>query len=441
MIVKLIIYITFAISFYGVFAISWLPAVAYWTVSLLQPHYIWVVDLQGIPASKYLAIFSILAWAKMAVAGKIDFSVYKRKQNFILLSMWLLVHLSDRFSPYPVYFAGTRAEIVLSAMNSIMILYFVTLGLITSAEFSEQALKACAVVFTFVIVYYIYWANYQYFTYNWAEFFNGRLTGPDNSPYRDENALAVFVVMGMPLILFGIFVVKQKYQKIILLGLLPLLWHSLFLFGSRGSLIAVAVATILAARLTKSKAFNKLLIVGLVGAVLTQGGAILNRSAETVDKAQDSEETKPLNPRLVSWEVAFKLIKNYPLLGAGSQRFQMAAHEMFPGESVHVAHNTFLNFSANCGLPVGLLYLFLFWLAYKNYVYCVKNGISEYPLLDYLNKACSVSLVGFFIGAIFLDLIIFESFYFILLLNLAKSHVFERMINKKQQTPIETTIG
>jgi hypothetical protein len=419
--------VTFAVSFFGIFVAPWLPAIAYWAVSLMQPQYIWPYDLKGISASKYLAILAILAWLKTASAGNIDFSVYKQKQNFVLLSMWIIFHLSDIFSPFPIYFAGTRADIVLSAINSIMILYFIGLGLITSPLMAEKALKIAAIMFALIVTYYVYWANEHYFSYNWSQFFQGRLMGPPGSPYRDQNVLATMVVMGMPFLLFGAFYIKKRWQQLATLAVLPLLWHSLFLFGSRGSLIALVVTTLIASRLIKSKILNKVLILGLIGAVLSQGGSILNRSTDTVAAANgDSEE--PLNPRLVSWSVGMKLIKDYPLLGAGTQRFQMAAKTMYPGESVHVAHNTLINFSANCGIPMGLLFLLLFLFSYQNYRFCVNNQIERYPVFDYLNKSCSVALIGFFIGAFFLDLIIFEAFYFVLMINIAKLHIFSQKL-------------
>jgi O-antigen ligase len=124
--------------------------------------------------------------------------------------------------------------------------------------------------------------------------------------------------------------------------------------------------------------------------------------------------------------VGKKLILEYPLLGAGPQRFQMASMQLFPGESVHVAHNTFINFSANTGLPVGLLFLSMFWFNYKNFQYCKKNKIEKYPILDFVDKSCASALIAYFIAALFLDMIIFEAFYFILMLNLAKRFVFEK---------------
>jgi O-antigen ligase len=77
------------------------------------------------------------------------------------------------------------------------------------------------------------------------------------------------------------------------------------------------------------------------------------------------EPEKPINPRLISWEAGLKLIPKYPILGAGVQKFEAATRAHFPGMTPHVAHNTFLNFSVNAGLPTGLLFLSLIYIGWK----------------------------------------------------------------------------
>jgi len=283
-------------------------------------------------------------------------------------------------------------------------------------------------------------------------FASGRLKSPSGTSIGDQNALSALLVMGMPFLLIGYFYVKSKMLKLFCLGMIPILWHSLFLFGSRGALIALAVTTYFALKMlgehkreelqfVKFKQvglFKKIIVLGFIAAVFTQGGIMLSRTTETADRAtQDSVES--INPRLVSWTVGKKLILDFPLLGVGPQRFQMASGTLYPGESAHVAHNTFINFAANTGLPVGFLFLSMFWFSYKNFQYCKINQIEKYPILDFVDKSCASSLIAYFVAALFLDMIIFEAFYFILMLNLAKRFIFEKelkiaaefIINKK----------
>jgi hypothetical protein len=446
---KITVYLILLYAILSLLLNPWIPLLVYYLNGIMQPQFIWPWTFPefSISVSKILAIASILALIKSMLSGQVDFAIYKSKQNLALVAIWILMHLSDAMSPFPEYFAGVKSHIVLSAMDTIVILYFVGLGILSNQEMYEKAFKNLSIMFAFITIYYIYWSNDMYFSDRWDMFTNGRLNSPRGTSIGDQNALSTLIIMGMPFLLIGYFYIKNKMLKLFCLALIPVLWHSIFLFGSRGAMIALVVTTFAALRMLGApgvdgstslqfkhvELFKKLIFVGFIAAALTQGGIMLTRTSETADRARQQSE-EPLNPRLVSWMVGKKLILEYPLLGAGPQRFQMASKQLFPGESVHVAHNTFLNFSANTGLPVGLLFLSMFWFNYKNFLYCKKNKIEKYPILDYVDKSCASALIAYFVGALFLDMIIFEAFYFILMLNLAKRFVFEKQLKRASST-------
>ena len=427
-----LVYLILAYIFIKMFKSPSVAAVAYLTFGIMQPQYIWFWHFDKLPmsTSKILAIFTIIAWIMALLNKKINFDIYKKKQNFVLLTMWILIHLSNIFSPFPVYSAGVPAEIVLSTLNTIMILYFLSIGLLVS----ETALKALSITLVITVVYYVYWSNNQYLSYNWSQFKSGRLMGPQGSIYRDENVFSTIFMVGAPFILYSFFYVKNNLLKYSVFIVIPLLWHSLFLAGSRGAMLATVVSTFITSRLSKSKVFDKILIVGFIAALLTQGGAMLNRSNETLEASQDSSIEEPLNPRIISWKHGLSHIKNHPFLGVGPQRFQHATRVYFPQSIPHVAHNTFISLAAHSGLIVGLLYTYLFWLSYKSYKFCVNNGVEKYPIIDYVNKATITSLAGVFICAIFLNLEIFEPFYYLLVMSLIKQQVFENKLAEEEST-------
>lgn len=422
----ILVYLILAYIFIKMFKSPWVAALGYLTFGIMQPQYIWFWHFDGLPmsTSKILAIFTILAWFIALVNKKVNFEVYKKKQNVVLLLMWILIHLSHIFSPFPIYSAGVPAEIVLDTLNSIMILYFFSIGLLVS----ESALKALSITLVITVVYYVYWSNFQYLSSNWSQFNNGRLMGPRGSIYRDENFFSTIFMVGVPFILYSFFYIKSHILKYSIFIIIPLLWHALFLAGSRGAMLATIVSTFIASRLSKSKVFDKILIIGFIVALLTQGGSMLNRSSETMAASQNSSTEEKLDPRIVSWQHGISHIKNHMFLGVGPQRFQHATKVYFPLSVSHVAHNTLISLSAHSGLLVGLLYLYLYWLSYKSYKFCVKNGVEKYPIIDYVNKATTTALAGVFICAIFLNLEIFEPFYYLLVISIVKQQVFENKL-------------
>jgi hypothetical protein len=364
---------------------------------------------------------AILVFMFQAVNKKLDFSVYRYKQNLLLIIFWLMFNLSDYFSPIGAFTSATSAELVLSNFNIIILMYFISLPLINS----EQALKVLALLFAGLLLYYVYWSNTQYFDYNIRQFNQGRLMGPFKSPYSDENKFAMVFVTGMPFLLFGIFYFRSLILRAVFgLGLL-FLWHSIILTGSRGALLSVAAATLFAYLIIKSRVFGIMLVCGLIAAVIYQGGQLRDRSTETLETANTQTE-EAIDPRVQSWDTGIELIKLHPLLGVGVQRFQQATRIYFPSRPAYVAHNTFLNFAANSGLLNGIIYLSFYWLQFKRFRKIRKSEVDPKSTMSYVNNSTMVAFTGFYVGSMFLDLIIFEPFYFLLLLGMLTEHIHNK---------------
>lgn len=391
---------------------------AYYLMSVMAPQYIWFWVFDGVRAFTVAAGTTILVFMWQTLHKKLDFSVYRYKQNLFLLILWIMFNLSDVFSPLGTYSAATSSGLVLNNFNTIILMYFISLPLINS----EQALKVLVMLFAGLVLYYVYWANTQYFEWNMRQFLNGRLMGPFKSPYSDENKFAMLFVTGMPFLLFGIFYFRSLILRAVFgLGLL-FLWHSIILTGSRGALVATALATLFAYLIIKSRIFGIFLVVGLFAAVIYQGGQLLTRTTNTVEASAKLSEKK-LDPRLQSWETGLGLIAKYPLLGVGVQRFQAATRVFYPGKTPYVAHNTFLNFAANSGLINGLIYLSFYWLQFKRFRRIRASAEDPNSIISYINNSTMVAYTGFYAGSMFLDLIIFEPFYFLLLIGMLTEHI------------------
>jgi O-antigen ligase len=401
---------------------------AYSIMSIMAPQYIWPWVFEGIPAFTIVAGSTLLAFGLALLFGKIDFSVYRHKQNVLLIILCVFFNLSDVFSPFQEYSSLTSADLVLNTFNTIILMYFVALPLVSKQEY----LKIIFILFIGIIVYYVYWSNDAYFNFDPRRFgYGSRLYGPYKSPYRDQNVFAAIFVIGMPFLLFGFFYFKSIFVKGLLgfAGLFAL--HSVILTGSRGALVGISVVVIFSYFLIKSRGFGVLLIVGFIAAIMYQGGQLLDRTTNTIEVAQEESEAS-IDPRIQSWLVGIELIQKFPVLGVGVQRFQQATRVYFPQNHAYVAHNTFLNFAANTGIISGLIYLYFYLINFRNFRFAIKNGIEEEPLLDLFNKVFMTSLTGFYVCSMFLDLIIFEGFYFLLMLNLLKDHIFRKHLAEKK---------
>lgn len=428
---RLLLLILLFVTAISLLTAPWITGLAYVANSLIQPQYIWPWVFDGIPVFRITAGLAIIGLMFGIAQGKLDLTIYKQKQNFYVILLWLLMHLSHQFTNYPEAPASVSPELVLSTLNSIMVMYFVLLPLCMK----ENALKALCYVFISAGLYYTYWANSAYLNQEWWRFVQGRLTGPYRSPYNDANVLSTLIVMTMPFIILMVYRVKSVIYKAAFLLPLPLLWHALILLSSRGALLATVVTIVALAFVIKSKKFNIAMGLAFMLFMAYQGNLLLNRTTDTFE-AHAVEVESPLNPRLVSWEAGLKLIPKYPLLGAGVQKYEAAISSHFPGMTPHVAHNTFINFSANTGLVSGIIFLGLVFIPILRAKKLIDSG--ELNLTNgyhYALTSSALSLIAFFVCSMFLDLIIFEPFYLVLLINTASwSKIIMPVVNKSTVT-------
>lgn len=424
---KILLLLSMAAAFFSVFSRPFLAPIGYQLISYMQAQAIWFWVFDGIPAFKVFAGLSIISWCVAAARKQIDFNVYKYKQNLLLLLFLLILYVSDWLSPYPSY-VGLRADLIQSIVFTILLMYFVSIGLCNN----KAALKLQVAIIIITTLYFTYWANSAYLNSEWNKFFQGRLRGLTGSQYKDGNLMSILYVMGMPFLLFLYKYIPHKYYRYAPLIPLPLLWHAVFLHSSRGAFLSLACCTLLSAYWMKAKIINVGIVFGLVGFLFTQGGTLIDRSEETVSASSGGDvygSEAPINPRLVSWEVGFEIAKEYPILGAGTQRFLTASNDLFPGKSPHVAHNTLVSYAANLGFPAAIIHLSLLYIAfnYRRKIYALRSSETDVLHL-YIADASTVALAGYAICSIFLDLPMFEPFYFLLSVMLVNYHVLMKSV-------------
>ncbi|MFC3120833.1 O-antigen ligase family protein [Agaribacter flavus] len=422
------VYLLIAGSIILLISAPWVAAVSYAFLSMLQPQYIWFWAFQNVSLFKITAGIAIMGWGFCMLRGQINWRVYNNFIFFGVIALLALYHLSELFTPFKSYSSSVSSDLVMGIYFTIVLMFIVVLGLINN----KLAVQFLSWGFIALTLYYAWWANELYFSGNWAMFKNGRLTGPFGSPYGDGNVLSIIWVIGMPFIIFSIFNVKSIWVKVGLICCIPLILHAIILCASRGALLSTGMATLFAATIVRSKAFNIILALGMGIFIIDQGAQLMSRTVSTVQQAR-SETEQPLNPRLVSWKVGYELVKSRPLFGVGPQRFLEASSFYTDNRSPHVAHNTLVNFAANLGIFAGFIYLGFFYKAWRMFKQN-KKKLEESPdkLFEFVNNATICSMVGFFFGALFLDLIIFEPFFFLLILLVANNFLISQLGDKQQ---------
>ncbi len=403
----------------------WVGVIAYYTLGIFSPNSFWPWIFLDSRISLLVAISTFIGLLFLILNKKIDFSLLNNKQTKVLLLLCLIVNISHFMSPFYGIYVGQSVppDEALTIFNKTILFYFISALLITD----NRKLMYLLGVLLFTGIIYTFWSNKVYFTGEmWKYTDNGRLKGP--GLYRDENVFSVLFICAIPFVYFMASVVKNIGIKLFLFFSIPLAWHALFLIGSRGALLALLVISILLALRSNSKIFGFFIFAGLLYALVNHGGAIYDRGTNIVEVAQVNDSEQPLNPRLVTWSAGWEMIKDYPILGVGIEHYQTAGLNYIEGR-VQVAHNTLIQFASQAGILAGIIYLWFFVNFHKSYVFIRAKSKNKFNVN--VSNGLLISSIGFFICAIFLNFMITEMLYFLLLINVINLNQVNKKIAEK----------
>jgi probable O-glycosylation ligase (exosortase A-associated) len=399
----------------------WIGIVFYYLLAILGPQYIWFWIFSGIRASYYVAISTLLGVALSIVLKRCDFRFLKTRLNAYLLLLWFFVVTSYYLGPYVSKYnpkLGLSPIYLLTNINNIFLFYFCS----TLIMDNISKLKRLVYVIVASTVYLIYWANYQYFTANWAQFSFGRLKGPESvdggSIYRDENAFAMLFVTGIPFIYYLGQSCKSKWPRALCWAIIVFGWHAVFLTGSRGGFLGLAVSIFIIFWNSNRKRLAFVMVIIFYSFFVFQGGSTMKERTGTIDNYESDSSSQM---RIIAWKGGLGMISSHPITGVGLGSF-ITALPSYIDTSPRVAHNTLIQFAAESGVGAGFCYIMAIFLFLKNsfFISATRKRLPvdhELDSLGAINDATTVSFVGLIICSLFLSLNNYEIFYFLLLIN------------------------
>lgn len=403
---------------------SWIGAMAYYTLAIWGPQYIWFWLFTDLRISKLVALTTFAGVTAGFFKTGYDLRFVYTKLNFFVLLLYLSILLSYMFGPYvdnPLN-KVFDPHILVGDISKIFLFYFIATLVINEI----QVLKYFAMLFVVVTVYYCYWANWQYLSGNWSQFYWGRLMGPFDADgyhiYKDENTFAMLFVTGLPF-LYYFSLQTWKFIRWGCLGIILLGWHGIFLTGSRGGIVGLAVIVLSAIFWTanvKKHLWLRLMIIPFFLAIYSwqAGGLMKQRSSQIVDVEGESSA----QARLIAWRTGYQMFKDHPFTGVGLASFITAWRTYDLEEKPHVAHNTMVEFTAECGMFAGLAYCMIA-LVFLHRARQVALWLKTYPdhaytrIVEFCNNSSKVSFMGLSVCSLFLSLNYYEIYFYLLIIN------------------------
>lgn len=394
----------------------WIGIIAYYVLALLGPQYIWFWIFESLRVSYLVAVLTIVGVFLKVLNGQYDLSYIKTKLNMYLVLLFGFVLIS--------YFFGSFGQLndksiydpdeLIQSIIKMLLFYFCAALAINDLG----KLRFFFNMLVMVTIYFIYWANYQYFTSNWSQFNFGRLMGPhaQGSIYGDENAFGMMFVCGLPFIYYSGIMSENRWLRYLLWGIIPFGWHAIFLTASRGALLALCVTTILILLQNKKKLLIVLLLPIFIFFYEWQSGSVMKERSATISSY---EEESSAESRLTAWKAGFQMVADHPITGVGVGSF-MTALPHYVDTEPRIAHNTFVQYLAESGVGAGFCYLAIAYnviicsIGAKRWCEQQENN-KNIQILSNINYAASISFIGLFVCSMFLTLNYYEIYYYLLI--------------------------
>jgi probable O-glycosylation ligase (exosortase A-associated) len=269
-----------------------------------------------------------------------------------------------------------------------------------------------------------------------------RVWGPADSFIADNNALAMALLMILPLIRYLQLHSEKRWIRLALLGTIPLLVVSIFASYSRGAFLGLAITSLyLAAKSRHRIRYGLLILVALVGALSMMPDKFFDRmnTIETYDSDGSAQG------RLASWEFGLNVAAAHPILGGGF-RFtdapEFTARYAPPGAynaegKIWNMHSIYFEVLATQGYVGLLIFLTTLFMAFRANAVVVRRTKSRPDLvwLRDLAAMTQVSLVAFATAGTFQNLAFFDLIWHVIAISAILRILIERELAKPAAEP------
>jgi O-antigen ligase len=234
--------------------------------------------------------------------------------------------------------------------------------------------------------------------YQWGTMSEDRFIIQDTSAGNANDLALRLLLFGC---LFLVFFGRGLALRFLGIFTMPILIYYVLKTGSRANLVTMAAIVVMSLFLLPGakKVLPIMAIVGSLCAIPFLPQKTLNRlvsffyvpasveterAAEVLQGAVDST-----NARMQLQRRAIALTIEHPLLGVGPLNFEDAVEDMVQREERHksgwqVAHNGYLQVSAETGLPGAILFTWMIWMCLKTNYRSFRNSQGEAVLISFV---------------------------------------------------------
>ena len=324
---------------------------------------------------------------------------------WLMLAFFAWATFNMLFAPYPD-FSWPLWDRAIRAFVPV----FVTYALLT------RKVRIHGMIWTIVISLGFYGVKGGLFTI--VTLGGGHVLGPPSSQITDNNALALSLVMELPLVYY---LSQHTQHRLLRLGLqIAIVLQIISVFGSysRGAMIAISIMLAAFWWRTKNKIFYAIVgTIVIVGALSVMPDAFWERMHTLHNVSADSS----FEGRVQAWHVAFMYANDHFPFGAGFDGTAVGVlfHYYMPNVPPHVAHSIYFEVLGDQGYPGLALYLLILAFGLRN-ARIVMRQTRNRPELAWAHDLANmmwISLITYYVGGAALSVAYFDGFLVLLALT------------------------
>ncbi|MFD2367909.1 putative O-glycosylation ligase, exosortase A system-associated [Pseudoduganella sp. GCM10020061] len=334
----------------------------------------------------------------------------------LLFGAWMIVTL-----PFSLHFE--QSVPLWSRVMKILLMTFVVLALVKTRAQVERLLWVLALSLGF------YGFKGGIFTISSGGAY--RVWGPEGTFIGDNNAIALALIMAIPLLYYLLTLTKRRLLRYLLLA--TILLSALAALGSysRGGFVAIAAMGLFMVYKSRRRI--------AVGSALLLAAPLLllfmpQQWVSRMDTIDNYELDASAQGRLNAWAMAYRLASDR-LFGGGFEVYTPSVFAVYAPNpnAVHAAHSIYFQVLGEHGF-IGLgLYLLLGILTWRTARWIIRTASerSEFQWAGDMAMAIQTSLVGFMVGGAFLSLAYFDVPYYLLCALVVTRRLMENHIDEQ----------
>ena len=248
--------------------------------------------------------------------------------------------------------------------------------------------------------------------------------GPPETFITDNNAIALAVIMAIPLLAYFYLMSNKRWIRAGIAASIALCTVCVLGTYSRGGLLAIIAMSAFLWLKAKSK-----LWLGLVVVLLGLGfySFMPSKWEERMDTISTYEEDRSAVGRIQTWTMLFNLAVDRPFVGGGFEPYskKVFGHYLPEYGRTHSAHSIYFQVLGEHGF-VGLALFLLFWMLTWRLSRRIIKRTKDDPAARWaylLATMIQVSLIGYFVGGMFLNLAYWDMPYFLMIALVVTWHV------------------